>query len=438
MFHRPGLPSDLPGPEDLWGRAGAVAVVSAGSGAVDAALVDRSLAVGVPGSGFRLLRVGDGRFVLLGQNPDSAPATGLRRPTDPFDGAPSWLPVDWLERHRLTDPHFLYWWEDTWVRAAYPDDWDDDGIAGLLGWSATPSATADEVARLLGPGSSAAEVDEFVARCMGRDLTREAVAEAASGVSGFDTGTAVTVAHGLGLTEGSDPPELPAGQGPPPVRSVPLIGRDEWALLVGDALRTAGEDHGYDPSGRADPALLEHGPPADGAPPWAGLLDPRTRWSPPWPGPPGLPSVDPVEMDAQERAVLIDRIRALVVEAADGLPWRKLRLVHRALVGYAGGEIVAVSPDAEHHVPLPDGLREEMALLRSATFSPGYGAWFTACLTLEHGSGWRMSYDRTDEPAFSIPPPAFSYALDARYFPRDGARTPLWLAERLRAAGGGS
>lgn len=436
MFHRPGLPSDLPAPEDLWGLAGAVAVVSAGSGVQDGALVDRSLSVGRAGAGFRFLRVGDERFVLLGEDPGSSPATGLRRPTDPFDGAPSWLPMEWLERHRTAAPHFLYWWEGTWVRAAYPDDWEDDGLSNLLGWSATPEATVDEVARLLGPDAGPGAAEALVARALDRDLTRETVADATAGVPGFDTGTAVTVVHGLGLTEGTDPPEIPAGNDPPPVRSVPLIGRDEWALLVGDAMRLAGETEGYDPTGRADPALLEQGPPAEGAPAWADLLDPRTRWAPPWPGEPGVPSVPPVEMEPRERALLLDRIRALVTEAADHLPWQVLRLVHRALVGYSGGSLVAVCEDGEYLVPLPEELRGEMALLRSATFSPGYGAWFTARLTLERGSGWHVAYDRVNEPMFSFPPTAFSYALDARYFPRDDARTPLWLSERLRAAGG--
>lgn len=438
VFHRPGLPSDLPAPEDLWGRAGVVAVASAGSGVEDGALVDRSLSVGRPGAGFRLLRVGGERFVLLGEDPDSSPATGLRRPTDPFDGAPSWLPVEWLERHRMAGPHFLYWWEGTWVRAAYPDDWDDDGLRSLLGWSATSEATVGEVVRLLGAGAEQGVAESLVARALDRTLTRETVAEATAGVPGFDTGTAVTVAHGLGLTEGSDPPELPAGNDPPPVRSVPLIGRDEWALLVGDAMRLAGETEGYDPVGRAAPSLMEHGPPAEGAPAWADLLDPRTRWSPPWPGEPGGPSVPPVEMEPRERVLLLDRVRTLVTEAADDFPWRTLRLVHRALVGYSGGMLVAVCEDGEYLVPLPEELRGEMALLRSATFSPGYGAWFTARMTLERGSGWYVAYDRVNEPLFSFPPTAFSYALDARYFPRDDASTPLWLSERLRAAGGGT
>src|SRR5690625_4203886 len=259
VFHRPGLPSDLPAPEDLWGRAGVVAAVAAGTGVEDGALVDRSLSVGRPGAGFHLLRVGDERFVLLGEDPDSSPATGLRRPIDPFDGAPSWLPVEWLERHRMSGPHFIYWWEGTWVRAAYPDDWDDDGLRNLLGWSATQGTTVEEVARLLGPSAAPDAAEGLVARALERDLTRETVADAAVGVPGFDTGTAVTVAHGLGLTEGSELPEIPAGDGPPPARSVPLIGRDEWALLVGDAMRLAGETEGYDPTGRADSSLLEHG-----------------------------------------------------------------------------------------------------------------------------------------------------------------------------------
>lgn len=171
-------------------------------------------------------------------------------------------------------------------------------------------------------------------------------------------------------------------------------------------------------------------------PPWAALLDEASALDPPWPGPPGTPSVPPVRPDPADRAALLDRIGGLLRAAAGRRDWDRLRLTYRALVGYAGGTLVASGPAGDEEVGLNQDLRAAMAALRSAGYSEGRGAWFRADLVLERSGGWRIAYDRDGEPDFSVPPPAFSYALDARYYPRDSGRVPPWLSERLRRAQG--
>lgn len=137
-------------------------------------------------------------------------------------------------------------------------------------------------------------------------------------------------------------------------------------------------------------------------------------------------------MSPEERVLLIDRVRALMEEAAGGRDWVRMVLEYRALIDHAEGTLTAVSPEGEYELPLPSALRGEMALLRSVTYSPQRGAWFTAVLTVERGAGWHITYDRDGEPAFSVPPLAQSYVLDLRHHPRDCGRVPPWLVERLR------
>lgn len=450
MFHRPGLPLDLPQPDDLWTRLATCAVVCSGLGRNQCALVDGALTVD-HGSGYGrlvLAPVAGGRFLLLGDAHGSTLETGRRRPTDPFEDAPTWLPWEWLDRTGNTAPHLAYWWDGAWARATLPDDWDDDGLGSLVGWYATDTDTVTRVAALIRDGADASAVQQavrvLVDRAASRTVDTGSVTDALAPVAGADPVRALETARLLGLTEGSDDPGLPAGSGGPAPVDFPLIGLDEWGLLVGDAVRRA-DDHwlewaDQDPSGRVTDLAglrdeVEARPPGQ-RPAWADLLDPGVPYAPPWPGPPTTPSVTPARLDADGRSALLDRIRAILTGAAEGYDWTQLRLSYRSLVGYAGGELTALLPDGEHQLSLPPSLRTRMAALRSATYAWPLGAWFSVDLVLERSAGWRITYDREGEPAFCLAPTAFSYALDARYFPRDPAHTPLWLAERLRAARG--
>ena len=614
-FHRPGLPSDLPGPELLWARTGVYAAVCAGLGLTDCVAEDGVVrrGDGADGDGFRLARVAGGRFLLVGAHRFRSPERGWPRPVDPFEGAPDWLPWEWLER--VPCPDFAYWWDGAWARTAYPDDWDDDGLG-----PAVEGADADMLVwrmEILDPdtdGFGRGPLREALATLVARAEEHAVDAASLGAVIGYlehtgDTGTerALECAHGLGLTGDSEFPVLPAGQGGPASGGCPAVGLGEQLLLVGDAMRSAGEftrpeavtvlgvprspDRGTGrgvsdaepwitegagearsapvPGPSGAPGAADDGPPrpaegvdppagsasgsallsevsalaaavgdrvaggsgdvcvlvfraphawgltsedgsdvpsdtglpellerlrrqeahpergrwlfaritasprevllervydhwptwengaSDGTPEnlgflademaarspgwrpaWAALLDDASAFDPPWPGPAGTPSIPPLRPDPEGRVALLDRIGFLLRAAAGRRDWDRLRLSYRALVGYAGGTIVATGPAGDEELGLDEELRAALADLRSATYSEGRGAWFRAELVLERAGGWRVVYDRDGEPDFSVPPPAFSYALDARYYPRDSGRVPPWLAERLRSARG--
>lgn len=567
VFHLPGLPSDLPHPEVLWARVGAYASVCAGLGLTEC----------VPGPGavhfqlvlgarFCLARVAGGGFLLIGQDPENTEARARTRPVDPFHGAPEALPWDWLAER--PPPDFAYWWGGEWARAAYPDDWADDGLAATVGWCADLDDFTEWVARAAldttGPAgtvSARKAVADLAARARERTLDADALAAVLDHAAREDADPAagLALARRLGLTGEQEPEEMEPG-GSRPAAAPPAIGGHSLMLLLGDAMRTARElpvrgdrvtvlAAGAEPDGRApealaraaalvrdhllgdadrrvllyrapDPHGLVHddgvpiatgpglhavlerlrqeegdadgrwlfarltvtreeavleraydhwpewmpgpvgeetretgfahptGEPADVAglraemdrrtpshrPSWADLLSDRAADDPPWPGPPGRPSVPPLRIPLERRAALLDDIADRMRCPAGGLEWSLLRLTYRALVGYAGGTLTAVCSDGDRDLPVERDLRAALEVLRSATYVEGRGAWFTVDIAVGPSGGWRVAYDRDGEPAFTLPPRAFDHALDLRYFPRDSMNVPLWLAERLRIA----
>ncbi|MCB5179586.1 hypothetical protein [Streptomyces antimicrobicus] len=134
---RPGRPQDLPAPELLWARWGLVAVLRAT--AADEERGGRRTGHWIDDTGLRLddcgctwwtlSRVGEGRFVLYGEDESSA-VKWHEPPIDMLATAPDWLPHDRL-RDLLEGWELgcIYWYEDgAWGRAPYPADLSDDGL----------------------------------------------------------------------------------------------------------------------------------------------------------------------------------------------------------------------------------------------------------------------------------------------------------------------
>ncbi|MFG1774238.1 hypothetical protein ACGFIX_32040 [Nocardia salmonicida] len=136
-IHRPGRPEDLPEPETLWARWAFIAAVRADS-------KDEALSSGRTGhwldtdglhwddagcTWWTLSRMGEGRFVLFGED-ESSWVKFHEQPIDVLAGGPAWLRYEeLLERVAGYEVGSVYWYDDgAWARAPYPDDLRDDGL----------------------------------------------------------------------------------------------------------------------------------------------------------------------------------------------------------------------------------------------------------------------------------------------------------------------
>ncbi|MFG2644610.1 hypothetical protein ACGFYP_26985 [Streptomyces sp. NPDC048370] len=127
----------MPSPEVLWARWALVAVLEATTEAEESTryrtgcwIDDEGLHLDDCGcTWWTFSRVGEGRWVLFGEDESSA-CKWHTPPVDMLAGGPDWLPHDEL-RDRLDGNELgcVYWYEDgAWARAPYPDDLDDDGL----------------------------------------------------------------------------------------------------------------------------------------------------------------------------------------------------------------------------------------------------------------------------------------------------------------------
>ncbi|MFE6387067.1 hypothetical protein [Nocardiopsis dassonvillei] len=265
MSHSPGRPEDLPRPEVLWARAGALAALMAG---VEDDLGILSLEDGVlryhdGGSSDWYLAWcgGDGRAVIVGYDRDTSDSTDNgKRPVDLFAEAPAWLPWEWIAAHEArTNVGFAYWWDGrAWARGPYPDDWEGDGLR--LDRYASVEAAVDAIVGLLFEGFAPEDEDgeallpEPGAALMRR--AREGTVDADSLAAvlsvldtqytdeddeyeapGWDAGAALAAAERLGLAPGSRRPFLPLGEAVPERPARPVISERTRSLLLWDALR---------------------------------------------------------------------------------------------------------------------------------------------------------------------------------------------------------
>ncbi|KMO97045.1 hypothetical protein [Streptomyces roseus] len=136
-IHRPGRPADLPPAELLWARWAFVAVLEATTEAETHGVhrtghwIDGGrLHLDDCGSTWwTLARVGQGRFVLYGED-ESSQVKWHKPAIDMLAQAPDWLPHEKL-RALLEGWELgcVYWYENgAWARAPYPEGLGDDGL----------------------------------------------------------------------------------------------------------------------------------------------------------------------------------------------------------------------------------------------------------------------------------------------------------------------
>ena len=103
-------------------------------------------------------------------------------------------------------------------------------------------------------------------------------------------------------------------------------------------------------------------------------------------------------------------------------------------------EVLAYNPKGEFETSAgrANSLRGSIELwdatdqLRAASYRAGVGTWFSARITVNADSSAGVNYNYDDEPDWgSFPIDPVAYVTDQEKFPRDEAKQPAWLKEKL-------
>ncbi|MCY1140095.1 hypothetical protein OWR29_18995 [Actinoplanes sp. Pm04-4] len=248
---------DLPAPGLLWTRWATLSAALTGIGYADVWFVDERGAHHDDhgGSWARLALVDGARAVLFGYDRDHSATVDADPPIDLLTGAPEWLPWDDLtalaEADRLG---FVVWHaEGRWSRTRYRDGLSDGlthTVAPVLSTEATLQELA-EVVREWGQHELRTPAERDDVRTASEDLLTAAVRGEISGSSferllgrltepALDLHAALFAAGRGGITAGTRPPRIPAGERPP-MRRVRRLSQGEHDRLVWAAMQDAAE-----------------------------------------------------------------------------------------------------------------------------------------------------------------------------------------------------
>ncbi|BCJ69650.1 hypothetical protein [Polymorphospora rubra] len=238
---------DLPDPDVMMARWGAIASAMATLGEDDPYRLEDGIAQFDDGSGnggwLRLIE--GGRAVLYGSD-DTADFGESVDEIDLLAGAPDWLPLPDLirctEEGRVT---FVYWYDGGWSRVPYPDG-TEDGLRMALNGILTAESARRELLEVVfcegqhepqdDPEKSAvsAAADRLLAAADSRSVDRAALHGLLGRVQAgpVDICEGLLVAAAFGLTAASTPPvAVPRQAGPPPDRIQVLRDRQVDELL---------------------------------------------------------------------------------------------------------------------------------------------------------------------------------------------------------------
>ncbi|MET0419185.1 MAG: hypothetical protein ABW022_24490 [Actinoplanes sp.] len=248
---------DLPAPGLLWTRWATLAASLTGIGYPDVWFVDDRGAHHDDhgGSWARLALVDGARSVLFGCDRDHSATMSADPPIDLLTGAPGWLP--WADLTALAEADelgFVVWHEQgRWSRARYRDAV-TDGLVQTVGAVLSTENTLAELQGIITEWGQH-ELSTPAARDEVRGASEQLVAAAVRGQvdapaferllgrltdPALDPAAALAVAARGGITAGTRPPRIPAGERPP-MRRVRKLSQGEHDRLVWAAMHDAGE-----------------------------------------------------------------------------------------------------------------------------------------------------------------------------------------------------
>ena len=248
---------DLPAPGLLWTRWATLAAAMTGIGYADVWFVDeRGAHLDDHGGSWARLALLDGaRAVLFGYDRDHSGTSTAEPPVDLLTGAPGWLP--WDDLTALADADrlgFVVWHaEGRWSRVRYPDGI-GDGLVQTAGAVLSNENTLRELGEIVEEWGqheliTAAERDEVRAaaeRLLASAVRGEVTGGAFERLLGrltdpeLDLRAALFSAGRGGITAGTRPPRIAAGERPP-MRRVRQLSEGEHDRLVWGAMHEADE-----------------------------------------------------------------------------------------------------------------------------------------------------------------------------------------------------
>ncbi|GAA0455198.1 hypothetical protein Ade02nite_03810 [Paractinoplanes deccanensis] len=248
---------DLPAPGLLWTRWATLAAALTGIGYDDVWYVDDRGAHHDDhgGSWARFALLDGARAVLFGYDRDHSGTADADPPIDLLTGAPDWLPWDDLTTLAEADSlGFVVWHaEGRWSRTRYSDAV-SDGLVQTVGAVLSNENTLAQLAEIVSEWGrhelhSPSERDDV--RAAGEDLLAAAVRGQVTGPAferllgrltepALDLGAALDCAARGGITAGTRPPRIAAGERPP-MRRVRRLSQGEHDRLVWTAMQEAAE-----------------------------------------------------------------------------------------------------------------------------------------------------------------------------------------------------
>ncbi len=248
---------DLPAPGLLWTRWATLAAAMTGIGYPDVWYVDDRGAHHDDhgGSWARLALLDGARAVLFGYDREHSATPYADPPPDLLTGAPAWLP--WDDLAALTEADrlgFVVWHADgRWSRARYADRV-DDGLAEIVSAVLSTENTLRELGEIVaewGQHELATPAERDEVREAGEQLLTAAVRGDVTGAAFerllgrltdpvVDLRAALFAAGRGGITSGSRPPRITAGERPP-MRRARRLSEGEHDRLVWAAMHDAGE-----------------------------------------------------------------------------------------------------------------------------------------------------------------------------------------------------
>jgi hypothetical protein len=248
---------DLPAPGLLWTRWATLAASLTGIGYADVWFVDERGAHHDDhgGSWARLALLDGARAVLFGYDRDHSGTVAADPPIDLLTGAPGWLPWDDLAPLAETDElGFVVWHEHgRWSRSRYREGV-TDGLVQTAGAVLSNENTLTELADIVSEWGqyelrTPAERDEvrtaselLLATAVRGQVTGDDFSRLLGRLTGpaLDLPAALSAAARGGITAGTRPPRVAAGERPP-MRRVRQLSQGEHDRLVWAAMHEATE-----------------------------------------------------------------------------------------------------------------------------------------------------------------------------------------------------